>query len=213
MPDVYDMTGRNSSWLRSRIGHLTGSNMRNVVTYSHKSGWRRATDAKRMKLIKEIVAERMVDAAMDHVVTDAMQHGSDTEPEAADHYAYERKVRLLPAEFMLHPRIAFFGGTPDRLISHDGGLEIKCPATTTYVEWRMDKKVPEDHMPQIAAYLCITGRKWWDLAAYDPRIKKGPKMTVWRYEMPQEHREIVEEEARLFLDHVELVFQDVTEAQ
>jgi hypothetical protein len=222
MPTVADMIGGHSAlprvqgqaeWVRQRIGHLTASNMKRVIVFSHKNGWRRATAASREKLMFELVAERAKDAALDHLVTDAMQHGIDHEPDCLAAYERLKRVSVLPAEFILHPTIAFFGGTPDGLVGADGGVEGKCPATTTYVDWRVAKKIPEEHVPQIASYLCITGRQWWDLAAYDPRVKKGPNLTVWRYVPTEEDIEYVTEEATQFLRQVELVFHEYVETE
>ena len=204
-------TQGRAEWVRQRIGCLTGSRMSSVLVYTNKGGFRRASSTVRDKYSIVLVAERMIDGALNHFVTDAMQHGIDHEPDAIAEYERTRHVKVLPSEFIQHPSIEHFGGTPDGLVGSDGGLETKAPTTVKYATWRLSSKPPEEHVPQIASYLSITGRRYWDLAAYDPRVKKGPRLTVWRYEPSGEDLEIVAEEARLFLQQVELIFRQVTE--
>lgn len=162
--------------------------------------------------MQEIVAERITDTAMNHYVTDAMQHGVDTELQALMAYqAAQKHGDCRQSEFILHPSIEYFGGTPDGLVGPDGGVEIKCPTTPTFVSWKASGSVPGDHLPQMISYLLITGRKWWDFAAYDPRIKKGPKLYAKRYVPSVEDLAFVAGEAIEFLRLTDLLFRKVTE--
>lgn len=220
MPTLTEMVGvdsampqnqGNSSWLRQRIGYLTASNMKRVVVFSYASQWRLATDTVRTKYMQEIVAERMTDSAMDHYVTDAMQHGIDTELEALTAYEATNKVRIQTAEFILHPSIEYFGATPDGLVGHAGGVEVKCPTSPVYVAWRAANRIPEDHLPQIIANLLCTSRSWWDFYAFDPRIKHGPKGFQKRYAPSVEDLAWVASQAVEFLQATDRLFRRVTE--
>lgn len=219
MPHLVDMIGNGAmpqtqghpNWVRQRCGYLTGSRLKDVIAYK-SGGWTQATDAVRTKYMRELVAERMTDSAISHYVTDAMQHGIDTELEALMAYqATQRTGECRQAEFMLHPSIEYFGGTPDGLVGAQGIVEIKCPATTTYVAWRASGSVPVEHMPQMAAYIMITGRSWCDFVAYDPRIKRGPKLYVKRYTPSIEDLAFVAGEAQEFLRQTDKLFRLVTE--
>lgn len=218
MPMLVDMIGEGAlphsqghpNWVRARVGHLCGSELERVVKFS-KGEWSRASDKVRTRYMQEIVAERMEDAALNHYVTDAMRDGIDREPDAIAEYEKQRSVKVYQAEFILHPTIAYFGGTPDGLVGRDGGVEIKCPTTPVYVAWRQANRIPDEHVPQMLAYLMVTGRQWWDFAAFNPKIKHGPKMFMKRYVPVPEDLEFVAAEVTLFLQLTDRLFRQVTE--
>ena len=194
-------------WHRARIGCLTASRMGDVLALL-KNG--KPAEA-RLSYMRQLVAERMTDTAAEFYVTAAMQWGLDYEAEAVA--AYESATGELgePAPFVLHPSIEFFGATPDRLIGSDGLLEVKCPTTATYIEWRQADMIPARHMAQMTAQLACTGRKWCDFVAYDPRIVYGQKLWVRRFEPSAEEIQACEAAARQFLAEVDALFRAVTE--
>jgi len=63
------------------------------------------------------------------------------------------------------------GGSPDGLISDEGGLEIKCCSPGVHTGYLIADKVPTEYSLQILGILLVTGRKWWDFLAYHPDIK------------------------------------------
>jgi predicted phage-related endonuclease len=193
-------------WVAARRGCLTASRMKHAldILKSGKSG------ADRQRYLMELVAERMTGNAVDHFVTDAMQHGIDNEAPAVRTYELQTGIKCNIAWFYLHDTIDFFGASPDRLIGTDGLVEVKCPSTTKYIGWLRDGEIPEEHLPQILAQLAVTQRKWCDFVAYDPRVVLGPKLFVKRYEPTAEQLGAVEQGARTFLDEVDSLFMAVT---
>lgn len=170
--------------------------------------------AERMKLLHELLAERLTGISVPHFVNAAMQHGLDFEDEAVD-VLVERypqyNVRL--SHFYEHPVIDAYGATPDREVDPDGLLEVKCPTTTTFLRWVIDGVVPPEYMPQMTAQLLCTGRKWCGFVAYDPRIKDERRRLFVRKFVPSaEYMAEVEAAAVKFLDELDAAFDQFVSA-
>jgi putative phage-type endonuclease len=193
---------QKAAWLSARCGKLTASRMADAMDFL-KSG---QPSAKRVKLMQELLAERLTGDSMSHVVTDAMEHGIEYEDEAVDMFVglTGRDVKL--SRFYEHPTIENFGATPDREMD-DGLIEVKCPSTPKFVQWRINKIVPHEHRPQMLAQLACSGKKWCGFVAYDPRIKEeGKRLFLAKYVPTAEEIAEVEDAARAFLAELEVMF-------
>lgn len=102
-------------------------------------------------------------------------YGKDTEPLAV--VAFEEKFGVVcdPAGFQSYTDHA--GGSPDRYISTDQGLEVKCPEdSTNQVDYLMltDRHDLKRHYPafywQCVTLLLFTGRDLWHFCTFDPRM-------------------------------------------
>jgi putative phage-type endonuclease len=199
---------RNSEWFQERIGHLTASRMSAVLDF-RKDG---KPGASRIKLLDDLVAERCNDAMTQMFVNEAMQHGIDTEDEARAAYETLTGHKVSLVGMVKHPRIEYCGASPDGLIGADGLLEIKCPSTTTHINYVRAKVVPEQYQPQMLLQLACTRRKWCDFFSYDPRILKGPKHFLIRFEPSEDDIAGIEKLSEQFLQEVEDAFYSFVEA-
>lgn len=190
-------------WLAARAGKLTASRMGDAMSFL-KNG--RPTEA-RSKYMRELLAERLTGYTMRHVVTPAMEWGLEMEPEAKEAYEVQTGNLIRESVFYEHASIENFGATPDGELEGHGLLEVKCPSTSTYVDWVMAGKVPEQHVPQMLAQLACTGRKWVEFVAYDPRVRQGPRIFIRRFEPKAEEIAAVEAAAVQFLDELERMFE------
>lgn len=191
------------AWLKERCGCLTASRMGDAMDFTRKG-----ESAARKKLKIEIIAERLTDLMVDHYITPAMEWGIAHEDAAKARYEEITGNLISPCGFALHETIPYFGASPDGLIGDDGLIECKCPTTTTYTEWLVSGVVPEQHKPQMLAQLAVTGRKWCDFFAFDPRIKsKAHQHFLRRFEPKPEEIAAVEEAAKIFLAEVEQLFE------
>ena len=192
-----------AAWLNARAGKLTASRMADAMAFL-KNG---QPAGARIKLLHELLAERLTGESVRHVVTDAMLWGMEHEDEAVDYFVarYSRTVRR--SRFYEHPTIENFGATPDREIGDDGLIEVKCPTTTRYLEWVIAGVVPEEHKPQMCAQLLCTGKKWVGFMAYDPRIRdESKRLFIRKYEPTQDELERVEIAAVKFLNDLDEMF-------
>jgi hypothetical protein len=158
--------------------------------------------------MRELLAERLTGFSAPHYVNDAMQWGLDHEDEAVDYLVY-RFPQYTPkmSRFYDHASILNFGATPDRELDEDALLEVKCPTTTTYLDWVIAGVVPEIYRPQMCAQLLCTGRRWCGFIAYDPRIRDEKRRLFMRkYEPTPEELAKVEAAAVKFLDELDALF-------
>lgn len=198
---------QTNDWIKERVGCLTASRMADALSFL-KGG--KESEARR-KLKVALVAERLTGYATETFVTSAMQWGIETEASAAERYEEITGTLVQKCGFALHESIPYFGASPDRLIGDDGLLEIKCPTTATFTEWKIGGVVPAQHIPQMTVQLCVTGRRYCDFFAFDPRIKvREHQHFLRRFEPKAEEIAAVEEAAKVFLAEVEELFEKVT---
>lgn len=203
--DEAETSPERAAFLAARCGKLTGSRMKDAMDFL-KNG---QPSAKRKDYMKDIIAERLTGLNAWHYVNPAMEFGSATEPEAKAVYEKLTGFKVLPGEVIDHPRIDAFAATPDGFIEHPRRLlEIKCPTTTTFMDWKIAGVIPEEHKPQMLAQLACTGHEQVDFFAYDPRIKEEKKrhlLLTWHPE-PAEIKAI-EDAAEQFLDEVHAMWE------
>jgi hypothetical protein len=134
------------------------------------------------------------------------------EYEAEARFAYEMKTgeMVSTAGFILHPTFDFAGASPDGLIGKDGGLEIKCPKTTTHIKWLLAGIAPVEHQDQCLWNMACAERSWWDFASHDPRLPEGLNLFIVR--MQRDDARIAEIEAAVQAFEAE-VSADTTELQ
>lgn len=160
---ILDCAQGTPEWTEARLGKVTGSNAKRVMTPSKMTFSSQAKD-----YACELIAEEMLcgpDPWRWEGETADMARGNFTESEARKWHQLERDVDVQCVGFCIHENERW-GCSPDGLVGDDGGLEIKCPAPKTQVRWLVDGVVPPEHLPQVHHCLIVTGRKWWDWMSY-----------------------------------------------
>lgn len=171
---------QSDAWLRNRVGRITGSRLADVCSYLVIKSRAGESSAKRNNYRMQLIAERLTGRAADTYVSPQMEHATNTEDEAALYYEGVMRQMVEPVGFVLHPKYDFTGASPDRLVGSEGVLEIKCPATTTHLEYIDAGTIPAEYLPQVAWELACTGRKFVDFVSYDPRIQADSLRFFWR---------------------------------
>ena len=82
-------------------------------------------------------------------------------------------------DFVDHPTMQA-GASPDGLVGEDGLIEIKCPNTSTMLEYLEDRTIPQKYRLQMQWQLAVTGRDWCDFVAFDPRLPEHLQLLVIR---------------------------------
>ena len=168
----------SDAWKALRVGKITASRIADLMA-STKSG----PAASRANYMAEIVAETLTGQPAERGFTNAaMQWGTTTEPEARAAYAFFRDSDVEEIAFVVHPRIADAGCSPDGLVGTDGLLELKCPNTATHLETLLGGKVPDKYTKQMQFQMACTERAWCDFASYDPRLPERMRLFVARVE-------------------------------
>ena len=151
-------------WLAARLGIPSASMFAKLVTT--KGIWSASADA----YINQLVAERLTGEREEVFQSHHMLRGTQLEPDARDLYSLIRDAEVTEVGFCLHDTLSA-GCSPDGLIGDDGGLEIKCPAPSTHVEYLRGGVLPSKYKQQVMGCLWITGREWWDFVSYHPTMK------------------------------------------
>ena len=131
------MEQRTEEWYKARLGKVTASRVADVLAKT-KTG----VSASRANYLTELVVERLTGQQAEFYTNDAMQWGTDTEPQARMAYEAHKNVLVDEEGFIDHPSISNFGCSPDGLIGDSGLIEIKCPNSKTHIDTLLSGKAP-----------------------------------------------------------------------
>jgi hypothetical protein len=101
-------------------------------------------------------------------------YGKETEPFAVEYFETKTGLITEPVGFQLWTDHA--GGSPDRLIGDDEGLEVKCPSSDEQVDYLLMtdhydlKRNYPNHYWQCASLMLFTNRRKWHFCTFDPRM-------------------------------------------
>lgn len=154
----------SDEWIYARLGIPSASMYGKIITTQGK--WSTQADT----YINQLVAEKLTGEQTPFYQNEHMARGTELEPDARKMYEFIKDVEVQEVGFCLHDTLEA-GASPDGLISEDGGLEIKCPAPATHVEYLRGGKLPSKYKQQVMGCLWITGREWWDFMSYHPSMK------------------------------------------
>ncbi len=151
----------------------------------------------------QLVTERLTGNPVQGYTNAAMQWGTDQEPYAREAYEAHTGVLVDQVGFVPHKAIPWCGASPDGLIDDAGLVELKCPESTTHLEWLEAGKVPPKHMPQIQGQMWVTERQWCDFVSFDPRFPPNLQLFIVRAERDDDYIKTLESAVKDFLGGVE----------
>lgn len=172
----------SSEWFKCRAGCITASNLNRLVEYDADSGIYVASLLKTGKnkgnrkkeaadYLINVMAERMTGNAAENYVSFFMDRGRELEPEARKTYMLRHNVVVETVGFVLHESIQWFGASPDGVIEEQAGFEVKCPSSSTHLEYLMGRcetlqGVPVEYLAQLDAGMSVLGLSEWRFASY-----------------------------------------------
>jgi len=189
---IHTMPQRSDEWSAVKCGKISASNMSDVLA----KGQGKTRRAYMMRLL----AERISGIPQENYQNSAMLWGVENEPLAKE--AYEASTLNVTEQVGFIEVDAFLGCSPDGLIGDDGGVEIKCPNTSTHLEYILAGKVPPEYICQIQSTLWMTGRVWWDFVSFDPRIPDKRRLFVVRAERDEAKIQEIEIGVKLFIEEM-----------
>jgi len=185
-----DIIQGSDEWKALRLGKVTASRVADVVAKT-KSGY----GAGRANYAAQLIAERLTGTVAESYTNAAMQHGTETEPEARAAYEFYQGVTVEEVAFVPHPKIDQAGCSPDGLVGGDGLVEIKCPNTATHLETLLGQAVPGKYETQMQFQMACTGRSYCDFVSYDPRMPENMRLFIKR--VPRDDTRIKELESEI----------------
>lgn len=193
------MEQRTEEWVAARLGKVTASKIADVMA----KGRGNAPSATRANYMAQLVAERLTGVAADSFTNAAMQHGTDTEPQARAQYIMRTGNMVEEVGFVSHPGGLASGASPDGTIGEDGLIEIKCPNTATHIATLRGASIDRKYVLQMHWQMICTGRDWCDFVSYDPRLPDDLSMKIERVERDAYLCAEIEAEVAAFLGELD----------
>ena len=194
-PNYLNIQQGSPEWLVERIGCVTASRVKDVVSKTKKGEPSAARASYRLELLTEIITGR----AAEHFVSREMDFGTENESLAREVYALNRGVEVERIGYVRHPGIPRSGASPDGLIGENGLVEIKVPNTTTHLEYLLEGKVPSEYKPQMFWQMACSQRDWCDFVSYDPRLPEEFGLFIIRLERDEKVITNMEAEVETFI--------------
>lgn len=165
----------SAEWLEARRGVITATKAAALLARNSR-GWA----ASRARVIAELAMERLHAEPPENRVSAAMVRGTELEGDARTTYEMERACEVETIGFCLHDRFDRYGASPDGLVGDDGGVEFKVPDSVAKMVGYLDDPAAlrAEYEGQAIHNLFVTGRKWWHIAAYDPRAPGGLNLAI-----------------------------------
>ena len=174
---------RTEEWRLLRAGKITGTRVAALMATTANGN----PAASRKNLIADLVTERMTGKPVGSgFVSAAMQWGIDNEPAARHAYSVLFGEIVEEVGFVLHPEHDWAGASPDGLVASDGLVEIKCPNTSTHIEFLLTGHIDRDYILQMQWQMECTSRQWCDFVSFDPRMDDGLQIKTRRIQRDSE---------------------------
>lgn len=129
-----------------------------------------------IKYIRQKVWETLTGRPLPGPYAYPLVWGKEQEPFAVEEF--ERRTGLITETTGFQVWTDHAGGSPDRLIGKDAGLEIKCPVSDEQIDYLMmtdhfdlKNNYPEYYW-QCVSLMLFTDRKTWHFCTFDPRMAK-----------------------------------------
>lgn len=152
----------SDEWYRVRSGIPTSSEFSKIITSTGKA----STQVK--KYMMTLLAEWMVGGPTEQWNGNQWtERGKEVEADAVAYYELQTDADTVTVPFVTRDD-GLVGSSPDRFISDDGVLEVKCPAAWTHLEYLLAGKVPTEYVVQVQGELYVCERQWADFISYYP---------------------------------------------
>lgn len=192
------MEQRTDDWFAARLGKVTASRISDVVAKT-KSG----VSASRGNYMAQLIVERMTNKPTESYSNSAMQWGTDTEPLARAAYEMVTDTMVEEIGFVPHPDLEMCGASPDGLVNDDGLIEIKCPNTSTHIEFLISGDIDNKYLLQMQWQMACTGRKWCDFVSFDPRMPEALQLKIIRVHFLEMLVADLEQQVKQFLNETQ----------
>lgn len=165
----WDLIQRTDEWYEARLGLLTASTMKLIITPpSDKAGCglKVANNKETRSHMYELIAQRTMGVVEDTYQSYDMERGSIEEVHAKELYS-EHRAQIRDCGFVTNEINGFtIGFSPDGMVGDDGFVECKSRKQKIQVKTILENEVPREDLIQIHTGLKVTGRKWCDYISY-----------------------------------------------
>jgi len=196
-----DLIQGSDEWLKARLGLITASEMKFILTPTLKA----ANNEKTRAHVYELLAQRITQYVEPSYISDDMLRGKDDEVYARAAYM-EHYGDVQDVGFITNSKWGFtLGYSPDGLVGTDGLIECKSRKAKYQIQtiienvWNdKSETIPDEFMMQCQTGLMVAEREWIDLMSYS----NGLPMVVIRVHPIPEIQGAILEAVRKFEDQL-----------
>ena len=160
---ILDVDQGSDEWFKARAGIPTASSFDKIITSTGKP----STQAKTYS--NKLVAEYIIGDKINIDSNEWMQRGVELEPEAREYYEFQTDSEVKEVGLIYKDENKLVSCSPDGIMG-DRGLEIKCPAPHTQIEYLLNDRLPSKYIAQVQGSMWVTGFKQWDFLSYHPDL-------------------------------------------
>lgn len=197
---VTDFAQGSPEWFAARAGVLSASVLDQVVTSTGEPS------KQARKLALTLAGERVIGAKPDTYQSPAMARGMEMEAEAREFYSLITDHDVAEVGLVYQDDTRRVCCSPDGLVG-EGGLEIKCPALHTAVDYLLRGQLPAEYVQQVQGSMWITEAPWWDFLSYFP----GLPPLLLRVERDEQFIAKLAEQVERFLADLDAITTRITE--
>lgn len=187
-----------TEWHEARLGRVTASRISDVMMKPTTAGFQNYRS--------QLVCERLTGRPTETFTSAAMQHGTETEPQARAMYTLTTGLSVDEVGFVPHPLIGMAGASPDGLVGERGLVEIKCPQPTEHIRVLTGGAIKPGYVLQMLWQMECTGREWCDFVSFNPDLPDDLQLHIQRIEYDSEKAAEITGAVRSFLDSVDDTF-------
>ncbi|WP_411975964.1 lambda exonuclease family protein [Sulfitobacter faviae] len=188
-------------WFAARLGCVTASRIADVMMKPTTAGYQNYR--------AQLICERLTGNPTETFTTAAMQHGTDTEPQARAFYEMETGLEVTEVGFIPHPTIEGTGASPDGIIGGDGLVEIKCPQPAEHIRVLTGGAIKRQYVLQMQWQMECTGREWCDFVTFNPALPFEMQMHIQRVEADTKAQAEITEAVAAFIADVKATADDL----
>jgi hypothetical protein len=163
-----EMLQGSDAWHLARKGKVTASRYKEILTPTGKFS------KSSRKLALRLVAETWVPEYSWFDGNRFTDWGTEQEAPAREEFTRVTGIEVEQVGFVenvsRYQRIV--GASPDALIRSEGewlsGVELKCPAPDTLIQYHLNGTLPDEYRPQVLGTMAVCGFDHYHFAAYFP---------------------------------------------
>ncbi len=193
---IKDIEQGSEEWLALRAGKITASRFSDVMA----KGRGNAPSKTRESYIKQLAAEIITGQPEESYSNKYMEWGNECEPQARSMYEFKHDCDVEQVAFI--ERDEMVGVSPDGLIGDNGLIEIKCPKTTTQIDYYLKGDFPSTYKAQVQGQLWVSEREWCDFVSFDPRINGSASYFEVRVHRDEEYISELNKQIRFFVNEL-----------
>jgi len=190
---------QDQQWFTEKAGKPSASEFKMIVDCSGKPS------TQRNKYLYTLVGERFLGTKVATRPTFAMQRGIELEAEARMFFELLTGLDVRQTGFIYPDERKLYGCSPDGVIQENIGLEIKCPALHTHMEYLHKNKLPSEYKQQVQGSMMVTEFKSWYFMSYYP----GLEPLILEVKRDEKYCEVLQTEVEKFCKNIDKIYSEI----